>query len=306
MGNMSSSGYQTPTEAPIVVESLNQPLVDSAVVKAEPENLENPEENLETPENMHGDVKSGDDFLPGMRDFNIVQEEEILASQTGDSNIVKAEVTLESQEGDSDTYKSVKALEKPTVDPSCARVQSLEKPEGDSNSVKVEETIESPQGDSNTSKSEEALEYPKLDSDDVKVQSFEKSEGDSDSIKTDESPKKPEGSLKLQEHHEDSGLYLFMKAGGCKDSFVAWERCIQAEKSAENDFLPKCLEMEAALAKCMEAHIEYYRPVLLGAEAEGTTELEKEDDHKEYAQTKAAANEELKKAKGKEDVQASN
>ncbi|KAL5699846.1 hypothetical protein ACHQM5_030687 [Ranunculus cassubicifolius] len=70
---------------------------------------------------------------------------------------------------------------------------------------------------------------------------------------------------------------LYMKGGGCKDTFVAWEDCIEAAEKEECDVADKCFEVTSALKKCMEAHSEYYEPILKAekvAEAEAVKELE--------------------------------
>lgn len=101
----------------------------------------------------------------------------------------------------------------------------------------------------------------------------------------------PEGETNLEGEEEEEeegecGFCLFMKGGGCKDSFIEWEKCIEeAEKSKEN-IVDKCFEVTSALKQCMEAHPDYYEPILRAekaAEAEAIQELEKEKE-KEAAQ----------------------
>ena len=107
-----------------------------------------------------------------------------------------------------------------------------------------------------------------------------KSPGEEDQRPREDSnpPEKLAGEEEDEEEGE-CGFCLFMKGGGCRESFVAWEKCIEeAEKSGE-DIVEKCFEITGALKKCMEAHADYYEPVLRAekaAEAEAIKELEKE------------------------------
>ncbi|XVE53191.1 hypothetical protein DITRI_Ditri02bG0184000 [Diplodiscus trichospermus] len=98
------------------------------------------------------------------------------------------------------------------------------------------------------------------------------------------------GEIKGEEGEEEEGecgFCLFMKAGGCKESFVAWETCVdEAEKKGE-DIAIKCMEATAALKKCMEAHADYYEPILKAekaAEEEAIRELEREKAAKDSEQ----------------------
>ena len=56
-----------------------------------------------------------------------------------------------------------------------------------------------------------------------------------------------------------------MKAGGCKDAYVALEECFEAAQKEGADFDERCYEVTANLRKCMDAHAFYYLPVLLAA-----------------------------------------
>ncbi|EOY01846.1 PREDICTED: uncharacterized protein LOC18610351 [Theobroma cacao] len=90
-----------------------------------------------------------------------------------------------------------------------------------------------------------------------------------------------------EEEEGECGFCLFMKAGGCKESFVAWETCVdEAEKNGE-DVAMKCMEATSALKKCMEAHADYYEPILKAekaAQEEAIRELEKEKAAKDSEQ----------------------
>lgn len=71
-----------------------------------------------------------------------------------------------------------------------------------------------------------------------------------------------EAEAKEDEEGAECGFCLFMKGGGCKDEFVAWENCVaDAERSGE-DAADRCMEIISTLKKCMEAHSVYYEPIL--------------------------------------------
>ncbi|KAI4368445.1 hypothetical protein MLD38_017002 [Melastoma candidum] len=106
-----------------------------------------------------------------------------------------------------------------------------------------------------------------------------------------ESPKEEEED---GEEEGECGFCLFMKGGGCKDAFVDWEKCIEeAEKSGE-DIVEKCFQATAALKTCMEAHSDYYEPILRAekaAEEEAVRELEEKADELNKSDKDAAAEE---------------
>ena len=67
-----------------------------------------------------------------------------------------------------------------------------------------------------------------------------------------------------EEEQGECGFCLFMKGGGCKEEFVAWEKCVE-EAEAETDgvdVVERCQDVTAALRKCMDAHPDYYEPIL--------------------------------------------
>ncbi|XVF18674.1 hypothetical protein REPUB_Repub11eG0043000 [Reevesia pubescens] len=83
------------------------------------------------------------------------------------------------------------------------------------------------------------------------------------------------------EEEGECGFCLFMKAGGCKESFIGWENCIKEAEENKEDIVEKCFEATSALKKCMEAHADYYEPLLRAekrAEEEAVKELEKETE----------------------------
>ncbi|CAB4309263.1 unnamed protein product [Prunus armeniaca] len=73
-----------------------------------------------------------------------------------------------------------------------------------------------------------------------------------------------EGALEKEEEQEEGecGFCLFMKAGGCRESFIAWEKCAAESEMNEEDVAEKCFEVTAALKKCMQAHPDHYAPIL--------------------------------------------
>lgn len=80
-----------------------------------------------------------------------------------------------------------------------------------------------------------------------------------------------------EEEEGECGFCLFMKGGGCKDSFIEWEKCIEEGEKNKEDIVEKCFEVTSALRKCMEVHSDYYAPILQ-AEKAAEAELEKEID----------------------------
>ncbi|XP_009592887.1 uncharacterized protein LOC107778200 [Nicotiana tabacum] len=84
-----------------------------------------------------------------------------------------------------------------------------------------------------------------------------------------------------EEEEGECGFCLFMKGGGCKDTFTEWEKCIEEGEKNKEDIVDKCFEVTSALKKCMEAHSDYYAPILQAekaAEAELNKELDKEKE----------------------------
>lgn len=75
------------------------------------------------------------------------------------------------------------------------------------------------------------------------------------------------GSEVEEEEEGECGFCLFMKGGGCKDAFVAWEKCMQEAEKRDEDIVDKCSEAAALLKKCMDAHPDYYEPILRAEQA---------------------------------------
>jgi mitochondrial intermembrane space import and assembly protein 40 len=74
-----------------------------------------------------------------------------------------------------------------------------------------------------------------------------------------------------EEEEEECAFCRFMKGGGCKDQFVAWEKCV-AEAKETGDFVSKCADITEALQVCMNSteNKDYYQLFL--------------DDQEEYVQ----------------------
>ncbi|XP_057415900.1 uncharacterized protein LOC130710591 [Lotus japonicus] len=86
-----------------------------------------------------------------------------------------------------------------------------------------------------------------------------------------------------EEEEGECGFCLFMKGGGCKDSFIDWENCVQEAEKNNEDLVEKCAQVTARLKQCMDAHADYYEPILRAEEqalAELENETPKEDQEK--------------------------
>ncbi|KNA24197.1 hypothetical protein SOVF_017950 [Spinacia oleracea] len=84
-----------------------------------------------------------------------------------------------------------------------------------------------------------------------------------------------------EEEEGECGFCLFMKEGGCKDEFIAWEKCVEDSEKNHEDIVEKCFDVTGNLKKCMIAHSDYYEPLLnaeKAAEEEVKQEMEREQD----------------------------
>ncbi|KAJ1294389.1 hypothetical protein BS78_01G142800 [Paspalum vaginatum] len=70
------------------------------------------------------------------------------------------------------------------------------------------------------------------------------------------------GSGEGEEEQGECGFCLFMKGGGCEEEFVAWEKCVEDGEAAGGDVVERCQDTTLALRKCMDAHADYYEPIL--------------------------------------------
>ncbi|XP_010319450.2 uncharacterized protein [Solanum lycopersicum] len=90
-----------------------------------------------------------------------------------------------------------------------------------------------------------------------------------------------------EEEEEECGFCLFMKEGGCREAFIDWEKCVEPGENNNEDIAEKCIEVTSALQKCMEAHSDYYAPILLVekyveakviAESENTESIDQKEE----------------------------
>ncbi|XP_057543519.1 uncharacterized protein LOC130821754 [Amaranthus tricolor] len=91
-----------------------------------------------------------------------------------------------------------------------------------------------------------------------------------------------------EEEEGECGFCLFMKGGGCKDAFIAWEQCVDEGEKNKEDIVEKCFEVTTNLKLCMEAHSDYYEPILRAekaAEEEVKQEMEREADRNSVIKT---------------------
>lgn len=67
-----------------------------------------------------------------------------------------------------------------------------------------------------------------------------------------------------EEEKAECGFCLFMKGGGCEAEFTAWEKCVEEGETAgvDVDIVERCQDATLALRKCMDAHADYYEPIL--------------------------------------------
>lgn len=82
-----------------------------------------------------------------------------------------------------------------------------------------------------------------------------------------------------EEEEGECGFCLFMKGGPCRDEFVAWEDCVEAAERNKESIVDACFEVTGLLRKCMEAHVDYYEPILRAERAmeeEATREASEE------------------------------
>lgn len=96
-----------------------------------------------------------------------------------------------------------------------------------------------------------------------------------------------EGQEVEEEEEGECGFCVYMKGGGCKDAFVAWEDCVKEAEDSNEDIVEKCHEVTRSLTKCMEAHADYYEPIL---QAEKAAKEEAVNELKEKAAKKLESN----------------
>ncbi|KAL9276201.1 hypothetical protein ACSQ67_026256 [Phaseolus vulgaris] len=113
------------------------------------------------------------------------------------------------------------------------------------------------------------MSTPPKDQSDAKAQDLPADPASSESPQAEE-----------EEEEGECGFCLFMKGGGCRDAFIGWEKCVQEAETNNDDLLEKCAHVTAALKQCMDAHSDYYEPILRAeklAEEQAIVEFEKEN-----------------------------
>ena len=96
-----------------------------------------------------------------------------------------------------------------------------------------------------------------------------------------------EGQEVEEEEEGECGFCVYMKGGGCKDAFIAWEDCVKEAEDSNEDIVEKCHEVTRSLTKCMEAHADYYEPIL---QAEKAVKEEAVNELKEKAAKESESN----------------
>ncbi|KAK3027403.1 hypothetical protein RJ639_040201 [Escallonia herrerae] len=84
-----------------------------------------------------------------------------------------------------------------------------------------------------------------------------KTQESADPLPTDGNKETLEDESKEMNAEEEEGEW-----GGCKDRFIEWENCVMEREKNKKDVVGMCSEVTAAMFKCMEAHQDYYGPVL--------------------------------------------
>lgn len=84
---------------------------------------------------------------------------------------------------------------------------------------------------------------------------------------------------------EECGFCLFMKSGGCRDAFIAWEKCVEEGEANNQDIVEKCYKVTSLLKECMDSHADYYSPVLRAEKEMEEQVAEEMKEHNEEATT---------------------
>lgn len=70
-----------------------------------------------------------------------------------------------------------------------------------------------------------------------------------------------------EEEEGECGFCLFMKGGGCRDQFIAWEKCVEEGEANKEDIADKCYKVTSLLRECMDLHSDYYEPLFRAEKA---------------------------------------
>jgi mitochondrial intermembrane space import and assembly protein 40 len=76
-----------------------------------------------------------------------------------------------------------------------------------------------------------------------------------------------EGEGEGEEEEGECEFCLYMKAGGCKDAFTAWMDCVEASDKVGGEMVERCAQTTINLKNCMDAHADYYAPLLQAEQA---------------------------------------
>lgn len=117
--------------------------------------------------------------------------------------------------------------------------------------------------------------------DELSKEATSSSIGTQNSDESDQEAKPTEEEEVDEEEEGECGFCLFMKGGGCRDAFIDWENCVKEADTNKEDVVEKCFGATSALRKCMQAHADYYEPILRAekdAEEKVMKELEKEKE----------------------------
>jgi hypothetical protein len=82
-----------------------------------------------------------------------------------------------------------------------------------------------------------------------------------------------------EEEEGECGFCVYMKGGGCRDTFVDWDNCVKEAQENKEDIVGKCSQVIDLLKQCMVSHSDYYAPILVAekhVEEQAIIELEKE------------------------------
>lgn len=104
----------------------------------------------------------------------------------------------------------------------------------------------------------------------------------------------PKGEESDQPKEEGECVFcVFMKGGGCREPFTAWEVCMQEAEKNKEDIFTKCMEVNSALFKCMDAHSDYYKPILANKAAAEQVKEEFEAEKKNKVDQEEISEEEV-------------
>eukprot|EP01024_Parvocaulis_polyphysoides_P045661 TRINITY_DN4277_c0_g2_i1.p2 TRINITY_DN4277_c0_g2~~TRINITY_DN4277_c0_g2_i1.p2 ORF type:complete len:153 (-),score=32.18 TRINITY_DN4277_c0_g2_i1:182-586(-) len=81
-----------------------------------------------------------------------------------------------------------------------------------------------------------------------------------------------------EDDQEECGFCKWMKAGGCRVEFTAWEECVDKARKQEEDFTTDCRNLTNALHSCMERNRDYYEPLLEQEEELVKERMEEEEN----------------------------